>query len=143
MSPSLLKIVTGIVVDARLVKKRKLYFIVTSLVQTLCFFMATFVPLSLSLMVAFLTLSQMCIVLGDTALESIMIQQARCDPESGQQELQTFRLLLFGLGAVFGGVASSITEQYFSVFYTFFLALVVVVGMSVASFFVDDVVETN
>jgi len=143
MSPSLLKLLTGIVVDARLVKKRRTYFIWTSLIQVLCFFLITFVPLGLGLMVALLWITQMAIVLQDTALESIMIQQARCDPESGQQELQTSRLLLFGMGAVLGGVASSITEQYFNVYHTFFLCLCVVAGMTVASFQVDEVVETN
>ena len=72
-----------------------------------------------------------------------MIQQARCDPANGQQSLQAFRLLSFGLGSIIGGTTSAITEQYFTPYHAFFFAFLFSLALTVASVFVPDELETN
>ena len=54
MSPSLLKVLTGILVDAKLIDKRKYYFFYSGIVQAAVFFLATFADVTPFTMAFFL-----------------------------------------------------------------------------------------
>ena len=49
MAPSLLKVLTGIIVDAKLIEKRKDYFFYSGIVQAYVFYLASFAHLFLEI----------------------------------------------------------------------------------------------
>ena len=71
--PSLFKVLTGILVDAKVFKQRKVYFTGGSIAMSVLFLMATFADLSPGFMTLTLHLTWWCIVLQDTAIKSIMV----------------------------------------------------------------------
>ena len=81
----MLKIFTGILIDGRLVALRKHYFFWFSLMQAAVFMLNAFFSLPLWLFCFSMFLTQVSVVFLDTTLESIMIQQARKDPDFGIQ----------------------------------------------------------
>jgi len=73
MSPSLFKVLAGIIVDAKLVKFRRTYLFWGGAVQMFNLFLASLVSMSPFVMALNLHISQHSVVFMDTCLESIMI----------------------------------------------------------------------
>ena len=90
-----------------------------------------------------LMINHYTVVFLDTTVESIIIQQARRDPLNGQQDLQAFRIIFFGLGAVMGGVASGIGTEYFTPYHLFFFNFIIAALITIAGCFTSKELETN
>jgi len=78
------KFFVGLIVDAKLVKKRKYYYVTFGFIITLSFIFCTWWrsigPFTIAV---FLFIGHSCIVFIDSTIESMIIQQARCDPAFG------------------------------------------------------------
>jgi hypothetical protein len=81
--PAMFKVFSGMFIDIKIVKKRKTLLGYMGFIQFLIFLLIGFVELPLTVFCGFIFLGQVCIVIMDTALESIVIQQGRVDPENG------------------------------------------------------------
>lgn len=88
-------------------------------------------------------LIQVAQVFMDTSIESIVIQQARADPDGGQRDLQALRLMFFGLGAFIGGFVSGSIEQNDSARGVFIYVSVQIFLIFAQTWFLPDELETN
>lgn len=79
----------------------------------------------------------------DTVIESFIVQQGRIDPENGQQDLQAYRLIFFGLGIMIGGTTSAFAEEYYTPYHVFFIMAIVNLIISGISLILSDDLETN
>ena len=71
------------------------------------------------------------------------MQQARYDPINGQQDIQAFRLIFFGLGLAVGGVVSAFADEYYTPYHVFFFNFLVMVAITILSSFLGIELETN
>ena len=108
-SPWALKFFFGLIIDSKVVEKRKKYIISFGLIMTI-FQIFIFLKLSNSAI-------STCIVMFlynigasfiDATIDSMIVQQARKDPVSGQQDLYCFGFLFFGAGAAIGSIVSAV-----------------------------------
>ena len=90
MSPWLLKFFFGIIIDSKLLPKRKYYMIILGILGTFFQLMASLRPRSANLMFLYLYCYNACAAFIDAAVDSIVVQQARKDPLRGQQDLRSF-----------------------------------------------------
>lgn len=65
------------------------------------------------------------------------------DPEYGQNDLQTLRLMCFGSGIFFGCAFAAIATEYYTPYYIFFFCTVMSVLITLSSFIISDDIETN
>ena len=89
------------------------------------------------------TLQTFTNVFMDTVVESYIIQQARRDPENGQENLQTFRILFFGIGTIFGSVITAIATQYYTPYVCFVFVMIAPAIQVVIGVLITDELETN
>jgi hypothetical protein len=110
-APSLLKILTGFIIDAKLFAQRKHILMISGTVQFVCYFLLTFIRFDSAYAVtALLACATLSLVFQDTTMESYIVQQARYDPINGQQDLQAYRLIFFGVGLGVGGTVSAFAD---------------------------------
>ena len=70
--PSMLKLICGLIVDAKLVKKRKHYLIAFGLIQTITYMIVTFVDIpNVGVATAILMVNHFTITFMDSTVESI------------------------------------------------------------------------
>lgn len=74
----------------------------------------------------------------DAVIDSIIIQQARQDPHFGQQNLVTFSMTFFGLGAMFGTLLSAYLTEYCTPFMCYKVGATVGVFLIIAGCLLDD-----
>jgi predicted MFS family arabinose efflux permease len=142
--PALFKIVYGLIVDSRVVKKRKYFLIVGGALSSICMFVVSFNILSNSeAVVKVLFLSVLADTFVDSVMDSLVVQQARIDKIHGQSDLVCLRMMCFGIGAFFGAIIGAVLIQFYSVLIPFGVCGVIVFISTVGACFMPDSLETN
>jgi len=110
--PWSLKMVFGFIVDARIITYRKHYLVVFGIIGVVSQLLVSTATVDdpISTCVALVVYNTAGAFL-DATLASIIVQQGRKDPENGQEDLQAFLSIFFGLSMAFGSfVAAEATE---------------------------------
>ena len=103
-----LRIFCGFFIDSRILDKRKTILIIFGSLQLVTQALLTFYEFEdASSVVICLCINHFALTFCDTTVESFIIQQARRDPEDGQQDLQAFRSFCFGLGTLTGCIIAA------------------------------------
>ena len=140
------KIFYGLIIDVRLVKKRKYYLIFFGVIITITQFLIsagqnvicdpwtiTYLNVAYAVGAAFL----------DACIDSIIIVLARQDPQYGQQNLVAFSMTFFGFGAMFGALLSAYLTEYCTPFTCYKFGGLVGILLTIGGCFLDDDFETN
>lgn len=87
MAPWMLKIIYGIVVDSKIVKKRKYYLVFFGTLCTVTQAMVVTIQMKEDTFVSLLVLYNFGAAILDAVIDSISVEQARKDPHNGQSDL--------------------------------------------------------
>jgi MFS family permease len=145
-SPWLFKMLMGILVDTRLIAKRKYYLIGCGFICTILqLFVARSSPTTVSHqnIATCLIIYNVFAAMLDVTIESIVIQQARKDPEFGQQNIKSLSFVSFAVGVVVGASISAVVTQYYNPFLGFYFASIMSAFIGISACFISDEIETN
>ena len=111
MLPEKLKLLFGMVIDAKLISKRSYYLVIFGTLS-LIFNGSIFLRLcnDETSTLTFLMLLSGCLGIMDAVIDSYVVEQARCH-QKGPVDLQSFAATVFGISAAVGSVASAITIE--------------------------------
>lgn len=144
MLPWMLKFVFGLIVDTRLIAERKKYIIgfgfTMSLAQLFIFLNFLSSPWGTCIEMIIYNIGAAFI---DATVDSMIVQQARKDPQNGQQDLYCFSFLFFGTGAAVGALMAALATQENIPRVGFLFGSIVAVIITICGLFITKEVETN
>lgn len=115
-----LRFFMGIIIDAKLLSKRKYYLIFFGFLST---FMQVVISLNIFTNISHLTymlfLYNFAAAFLDATIASLVVQQARRDPINGQSDLQCHNMIFYGFGYTIGSLLGAVVCQYSTPFYLF------------------------
>ena len=79
----------------------------------------------------------------DVVIDSMIIEQARRDPVRGQQDLQCFSLMFFGIGSFVGSIVGAYVTQNGIPLWGFGFNAFICLIISYFGFCTDESLETN
>lgn len=90
-----------------------------------------------------LTNISLCTAFSDVVIDSIMVVQARKDPENGAEELQSFSWIVVSIGGMLGSIIGAYLTEYHTPEVSYALYSVVSVIIVICAMFMNPEVETG
>lgn len=146
--PWSVKIIYGLISDniPLFGSKRKSYLLIMAILQSV-----TMVVLAMqdkesndvTLVKYSLFLSNVGIAFSDVIVDSLMVIQARKDPEQGSEELSTFQWTFMAIGGLLGSVIAAVLTESDQSSLCFWLSAIMGVIIAVNALFLDSNVESD
>lgn len=140
--PGSLKALVGVIIDTKTVSRKGLFvvfglntviaqaLISLGMVDSECGVLAALVVLNLG------------IAILDATIDSMVVEQARCH-KRGQQDLQSFGILTFGLGTSIGSIVTYFLTEWEKPIWGYGFGAIVGVLITITALFTDPELETN
>lgn len=84
-----------------------------------------------------------CASFNAVTIESIIVQQARRDPENGQNNMKSYVLLCNACAMIFGAVTLSVVTEYYTPYLGYQICSIFSAMLTISSLFMNNEVESN
>jgi len=144
--PWSLKFLYGVTADSVPVfgSRKKGWIIIWGLIQTVLLMVTALVYIeSIQVFVALIHIVQVAGCFMDVIVDSLMVMQARRDPQLGSQELQAFSWQITGGAAVVGGLTAAYFTSYLTPYWCLGIYSIFGFAIFVSAFAIDPQLETE
>lgn len=143
-SPIFFRVVFGIIIDAKIVSKRKYYVVMVNILAAIPVYLIAIEKCSSpAIMALYLFLFSIGHQILEAVVSSISVEQARKDIECGQEDIQSLRSLFMGIGFPLGSVIATYTIEIGRPLIPFLLVFAFSLLMAAQALFLSDDIENN